>query len=215
MPSVLTDNNIWDESVPAIVEGDDVDPSITNLPAQALANRTAFLNNKIDALQAALEAMIASQIESVNTRVDGVVPFLSAPGDVIYRASNIIPSGWLLADGRAVSRTDYADLFTAIGTTWGAGNGTTTFNLPPLCGEFIRCLNPYGTGLDPSRTLSATPQADDLKAHTHTVTGVGTHDPRFDVTGGSGIADTTNTTSSTGGTETRPHNIALNAIIKT
>lgn len=43
-----------------------------------------------------------------------------------------LPSGWLECNGAAVSRTTYADLFAAIGTTWGAGDGSTTFNLPDL-----------------------------------------------------------------------------------
>lgn len=45
------------------------------------------------------------------------------------------PAGWLVCDGSAVSRTTYANLFTAIGTTWGGGNGSTTFNLPDLRGR--------------------------------------------------------------------------------
>ena len=51
-------------------------------------------------------------------------------------AGNTIPAGWLLCDGSAVSRTDYAKLFSAIGTTWGAGDGSTTFNLPNSIGRF-------------------------------------------------------------------------------
>ena len=51
-------------------------------------------------------------------------------------AGNTIPAGWLLCDGSAVSRTDYAKLFSAIGTTWGAGDGSTTFNLPNTIGRF-------------------------------------------------------------------------------
>ena len=51
-------------------------------------------------------------------------------------AGNIIPAGWLLCDGSAISRTDYAKLFSAIGTTWGAGDGSTTFNLPNSIGRF-------------------------------------------------------------------------------
>ena len=51
-------------------------------------------------------------------------------------AGNTIPAGWLLCDGSAVSRTDYAKLFSAIGTTWGAGDGSTTFNLPNAIGRF-------------------------------------------------------------------------------
>ena len=42
------------------------------------------------------------------------------------------PDGWLLSDGSAVNRTTYSALFTAIGTTYGAGDGSTTFNLPDL-----------------------------------------------------------------------------------
>lgn len=50
-------------------------------------------------------------------------------------AGTAIPDGWLLCDGSAISRTDYADLFNAIGTTYGAGNGSSTFNLPNLIGR--------------------------------------------------------------------------------
>lgn len=53
------------------------------------------------------------------------------PGVVKHYAGASAPSGWLACTGQAVSRTTYAALFAAIGTTWGAGNGTTTFNLPP------------------------------------------------------------------------------------
>lgn len=47
----------------------------------------------------------------------------------------VAPSGWLFADGSAVSRTTYASLFAAVGTTYGAGDGTTTFNLPDRRGR--------------------------------------------------------------------------------
>ena len=60
------------------------------------------------------------------------------------------PAGWLICDGSAVSRTTYADLFASIGTTYGAGNNTTTFNLPDLRGEFIRGSD-NGRGLDVGR----------------------------------------------------------------
>ena len=58
-------------------------------------------------------------------------------GAVLPYAGNSIPSNWLLCDGSAVSRTTYADLFTAIGTTYGAGDGSTTFNLPDTTGQVI------------------------------------------------------------------------------
>lgn len=57
-------------------------------------------------------------------------------GTIIMYAANTIPDGYLLCDGSAVSRTDYAELFKVIGTTWGTGNGSTTFNLPNAVGRF-------------------------------------------------------------------------------
>lgn len=48
------------------------------------------------------------------------------------------PDGWMLCQGQAISRTDYADLFAIIGTAFGTGDGSTTFNVPDLRGEFLR-----------------------------------------------------------------------------
>jgi microcystin-dependent protein len=56
-------------------------------------------------------------------------------GSIIQWGSNSIPTNWLLCDGSAVSRSTWPSLFSAIGTTYGAGNGTTTFNLPDLRGR--------------------------------------------------------------------------------
>lgn len=58
-------------------------------------------------------------------------------GDLKWTAGKSVPSGWLVADGSAVSRTENANLFGEIGTDYGAGDGTTTFNLPDCRG---RCL---------------------------------------------------------------------------
>ena len=56
-------------------------------------------------------------------------------------AGDTPPGGWLLCNGAAVSRTTYANLFTAIGTKWGVGDNSTTFNLPDM-----REASPYGVG---------------------------------------------------------------------
>jgi len=65
--------------------------------------------------------------------------YLTAPaGAVCFVAQNTAPTGWLKANGAAVSRTTYAALFAALGTTFGVGDGSTTFNLPDLRGEFPR-----------------------------------------------------------------------------
>lgn len=55
---------------------------------------------------------------------------LSPPGAIIDYAGLSIPDGWLICNGQAVSRTEYADLFAAIGTLWGSGDGASTFNVP-------------------------------------------------------------------------------------
>lgn len=62
----------------------------------------------------------------------------ATPGDVKYSAANVVPDGWLKANGAEVSRSTFSALFAAIGTTYGAGDGSTTFILPDLRGEFIR-----------------------------------------------------------------------------
>lgn len=60
---------------------------------------------------------------------------MSDPGDVKIIARASVPPGWLLCDGTAVPRLAYADLFTAIGTAFGEGDGSTTFNLPDFRGR--------------------------------------------------------------------------------
>ena len=67
------------------------------------------------------------------TRIAGGLLFADTPvGTIQAYGSNTIPSGWLLCNGRAVSRTLYAELFSVIGTTFGSGDGTDTFNVPDL-----------------------------------------------------------------------------------
>lgn len=63
---------------------------------------------------------------------------ITPTGSVLAFAGSTSPVGWLLCDGSAVSRTDYAALFAVIGTTYGSGNGSTTFNLPNLTDKFIQ-----------------------------------------------------------------------------
>lgn len=65
-----------------------------------------------------------------------------------------VPSGYLECDGSAVSRTTYADLFNAIGTTFGNGDGATTFNIPDLRGQFVRGWD-NGRGVDSGRVFGS------------------------------------------------------------
>lgn len=101
--------------------------------------------------------VLSSNGKSINKSIqqDEVV------GEVAFFARTTPPSGWLKANGAAVSRTTYAALFAAIGTTFGAGDGRTTFNLPDLRGEFLRCLDD-GRNIDRGRRLG-TAQGDAIR----------------------------------------------------
>lgn len=98
--------------------------------------------------------------------VGGTVP----TAGIVYVASNSVPVGFLKANGAAVNRTVYAALFASIGTTFGAGDGATTFNLPDLRGEFIRGWDD-GRGVDTGRTLGSS-QNHAFQQHNHTGTAI-------------------------------------------
>ena len=182
------------------------------------------------------KSKLNEMVDGINTNTSGLESFVSLTGSILFMATPIVPNGWLKADGLAVSRATYSRLFTAIGTTYGSGDGSTTFNLPDLRGQFIRGFDD-GRGVDSGRVLGSY-QADQNKAHTHTgstsTTGAHTHtiDARsgtgdssygtrmgtFDhgdfSTSSSGNHAHTVTIDSSGETEVRVKNIALMGIIK-
>jgi microcystin-dependent protein len=133
---------------------------------------------------------VAIGVPSVDTAIGMVAPF----------AMDSVPTGWLHCDGSAVSRTTYSLLYSKIGDTYGVGDGSTTFNLPDLQDEFIR---------GSSDTLPVgNKQDDEFKAHTHLVGGsaskVATNSNQAKFPGSATIDS-----SSTGGEETRPRNVAM------
>ena len=79
-----------------------------------------------------------------------------------------VPTGYLECNGNAVSRTTYAALFAIIGTNYGTGNGSSTFNLPDLRGEFIRGFD-NGRGVDSGRSIASS-QGSQNAQHNHTAT---------------------------------------------
>lgn len=130
-------------------------------------------------------------------------------GLVLPFAGSTPPDGWLLCDGSAVSRTTHADLFDVIGTTYGAGDGATTFNLPDLRGRVLAGLDNMG-GTSANRVTDV--QADSLggskgsETHTlstsempgHTHTGPShSHSITFASDAGDGFAAIKGTSSST------------------
>jgi phage-related tail fiber protein len=59
-------------------------------------------------------------------------------GSIQPYGGGVVPDGWMACDGSPISRSTYSNLFLAIGTSWGVGDGSTTFNLPDLRGRFLR-----------------------------------------------------------------------------
>lgn len=99
-------------------------------------------------------------------KVDNNVMNVGVPvGTVAYFAQDVPPFGWLKANGAAVSRTVYANLFAAIGERYGRGDGRTTFNLPDLRGEFVRGFDD-GRNIDRSRALGSA-QNQSMADHYH------------------------------------------------
>lgn len=141
------------------------------------------------------------------------------PGAVMQFARNTPPAGWLKANGAAVSRTTYAALFASISTTFGSGDGSTTFNVPDLRGEFIRGWDD-GRGVDTGRVFGSA-QAQAIQAHTHTTAfnryndGNSQQISALSATGTVFQGTVDMPSSSTGGAETRPRSIALLYCIKT
>lgn len=156
-------------------------------------------------------------------------------GAVMSFAMSTVPTGWLECDGSAISRSTYAQLFATIGTTFGVGNGSTTFNIPDLRGYFVRGWA-HGGSIDSGRAFGST-QTGAIESHNHTFAGnaLPTHSHTIparvnDAAGGladgsGGISADISTTSvsagtptgtigNTGGTETRPYNVALMYCIK-
>jgi hypothetical protein len=98
---------------------------------------TTYVNNTTPAINATNLNHAETKIDELDAWAANAQPV----GSMTMYAGASAPTGWLLCDGSAVSRTTYSDLYTAISTTWGIGNGSTTFNLPDM-----REASPYGAG---------------------------------------------------------------------
>jgi microcystin-dependent protein len=141
--------------------------------------------------------------------------FNTPPATVIWQASADIPvGGYLYCNGSAVNRKQYRQLFRKIGTTYGVGDGSTTFNLPDLRGYFLRGFDD-GAGVDTGRVFGST-QTDEIAAHDHDLIvfqGGGGAGFTYPNAGSTGTPQTLQT-EATAGTETRPKNVAMKAWIK-
>ncbi|SDU08373.1 tail fiber protein [Stappia sp. ES.058] len=157
------------------------------------------------------------------------LPTGAPAGSIMPFATSTPPAGWLVCNGASVSRATYTDLFATVGTTFGSGDGSTTFNLPDLRGEFVRGWD-NGRGVDNGRAFGSA-QGDELGEHKH----ISMEAASGSIGGGNAGADAgtgpTNTsgrhsityanttyeaheTGLAGGSETRPRNVALLWCIK-
>lgn len=182
------------------------------------------------------DGVMVTDIDGNATTASNGVP----TGMIAYWPVESVPDGWLECNGKAVSRDTYSDLYDAIGDKYGAGDGSTTFNLPELRGEFIRVWSNGRTDevdgedveIDDDRELGSS-QDDAFQGHTHSVLAsvadAGNVYPLTNGLGMGGRGQSTKyfsgggqigepTTDDTNGTprtasETRPRNVALMACI--
>ncbi|MBA1261246.1 hypothetical protein G7022_23335 [Pseudomonas psychrotolerans] len=196
------------------------------------------------AMSAGLEVLTKARGDSSNDAAStGFVQDATGTrtAEIVFFPSSSAPAGFLKANGAAVSRSTYAALFAVIGTNYGAGDGSSTFNIPDLRGEFLRAWDD-GRGVDGGRVLNSNQASQNLN-HTHSATaanaGAHQHTMSFKQdrapegagnavygdeayysgeasqgTSTAGDHTHTITVSFSGGTESRPRNIALLACIK-
>lgn len=130
-----------------------------------------------------VKAADMNEIKNVVNAAVGVIEENTTAGMISLFAGSSAPTGWLICDGTAVSRTTYADLFTAIGTTYGTGDGSTTFNLPNLKGKVPVGLDGTDTSFD------ALGETGGEKTHTLLETEMPSHSHRLPISGGTGTED--------------------------
>lgn len=202
--------NLPDEYKPSLAV--DGASKVANIKVSVTVSNTEAVTIAVDNASYATNQAVTNLQQNLQSQIYSSVP----AGVVLPFAMATPPSGWLKCNGAIVSRTTYAALFAAIGTTYGAGDGSTTFALPDLRGEFVRGFDD-SRGIDSGRIIG-TAQADELKSHTHTYTlrtdPDGATSQQQPNSGGNSEVTVTASVNATGGSETRPRNIAMLYCIK-
>ncbi len=115
--------------------------------------------------QTYLETNEPGNVLATRKYVDEAISRVVVPGTLRFFGRPTAPEGYLVCNGEAVSRSTYANLFEAIGTCFGEGDGETTFNLPDCRGEFIRGWDAE-RGVDKDRQIGSY-QTDAIQSHSH------------------------------------------------
>lgn len=205
-----------------------IDDGIQTYRATAAQIKTFIL-----AVNAITTGMIQDEAVTLAKLADGIAEAFVPAGSMMAYAGASSPTGYLFCDGSAVSRSTYSALFAAIGTGYGAGDGSTTFNLPDTRNVFLRGANAstrsIGGITHPAVTVGTT-TGDQMQGHYHRFvrsssltaanSDTGQMLPATLNLGGTGggiegpTTDGTNGTPRTGST-TFPVNLGVNYIIKT
>lgn len=170
-----------------IVKGTEIDDEFTAI-ATAVATKADISSPTFTGTPAAPTASTGTNTTQLATTAfaNSAAAAVSPTGEIKMWPTTSAPSGFLLCNGAAVSRTIYADLFAVIGTTFGSGDGSTTFTLPDL-------KNKFAVGAGDLYALAATGGSKDavVVSHSHTATDSGhTHTYSNAVTGGGFLGGT-------------------------
>ncbi|MEN4984025.1 phage tail protein [Acinetobacter modestus] len=118
-------------------------------------------NQAADVLDNGEIPTLVNQLETAIQSFLGGNSTLVLPGTTVLWCAPTVPTGYLELAGQAISRTTYSALFSLFGTTYGSGNGSTTFNLPDLRGEFVRGWD-HTRGIDSGRVFGSTQEASSV-----------------------------------------------------
>lgn len=127
----------------------------TNGFPAALKPARQWFNYLLNSLTSKVNEVV-TQVNTNKANIESIASVL--PGATFIWCAPDIPAGYLELAGQAVSRTTYSALFSLFGTTYGVGDGSTTFNLPDLRGEFVRGWD-HGRGIDSGRSLGSSQAA--------------------------------------------------------
>lgn len=191
-------------SAPTVPDGSFTFPKLQNIATARVLGRSTAGAGDVEELTLGANLTLSGGVLSA---ADGV-----PAGAVTAFARNTAPAGWLNANGAAVSRVTYLTLFNAIGITFGGGDGSTTFNLPDLRGEFVRGWD-NGRGADSGRVFGSA-QGDAFRSHNHAMNFYSLTGANVGALGGAGSSSNYRNMSNEGGAETRPRNVALLYCIK-